>query len=103
MDIIAILFIIIFLLYISFFLGKIYGIALAGRHVKSLLNNSEIKRVNIIVSKNNDSYLVHGAETHEFIAQGKSKSEVLETLAIRFPMTNFMVDKTNLREVGFIE
>jgi hypothetical protein len=102
MDI-AIIFIIIFLFYISFFLGKIYGVYLAGRHIKSLLNNSEIKHVNIIVSKSNDSYLVHGAETNEFIAQGKSKREILEILAIRFPLVNFMVDKSNLREVGFIE
>ena len=93
---------VIFFLYISFYVGKIYGISLSSKYMKSLLFDKGFKQVNITITKNNDSYLVHGAETNEFITQGKNKKEVLESLAIRFPLTHFMVDKNNLKEVGFI-
>ncbi len=64
-----------------------------------LLN--KINRIDIIVTKTDDSFLVHGKNTNEFIIQGKSKEELLEKLAIKFPLTHFMVDHDNMREIGF--
>ena len=90
------------LLLICFYIGKLYGVHLSAEYVKSLLIKDGIKHVNIIITKDFDNYLVHSVETNEFIAQGKTRAEVLETLAVRFPLTNFMVDKSNLKEVGFI-
>ncbi len=99
---IMLFFLAMFILYISFLIGKVYGIFLSSKYMKSMLFDKGFKQVNITITKNNDSYLVHGAETNEFITQGKNKKEVLESLAIRFPLTHFMVDKNNLKEVGFI-
>lgn len=62
---------------------------------------SKINRIDIIVTKTGDSFLVHGKNTNEFILQGKSKEELLEKLAIRFPLTHFMVDHDNMRDIGF--
>lgn len=101
MEIVGYIILLLLCCHISFFLGKL---SKSFAIFKDLHNKGqEPKFVNIIISKTNDVFLVHGAETNEFITQGKTKSELIERLAIRYPNIKFLADKENLEAVGFIE
>lgn len=97
MDILFSLLQSIIILYIGFIIGKFFMFR------KMFIEHStpEISTVDIIITKHDDLYLVHGRHTNEFITQGKTKEDLLETLALRYPLTKFMMSDENVKELGF--
>ena len=70
------------------------------REVKQQLKKVEVM---IEISRHEDIFYVHDKSTGEFLAQGKTHSEIADVLLARFPGKVFMALPGNLEEVGFNE
>ena len=84
---------------IAFILGGKYGWGLrermAERHLTQLLKHVEIEeeqeelKMPISVEKHNDILFVYNKTTNEFLAQGKTATELSDALEKRFPGKRF--------------
>ena len=61
---------------------------------------SELIQINI--EQHNGMFYVYGREDNQFMGQGKSKEELEDALAKRFPGKRFACPEKTLKEVGFI-
>ena len=55
----------------------------------------------ISISEDQGTYLVHNAKTGEFMAQGRTHSEISDVLNKRFPGMFFTADADDLRKIGY--
>lgn len=101
---------IIFATMLVFFIGTIYGWALHQRMIARRIRNAlsslsekldgEVIQINI--EKHDDMIYVYNKETKQFMAQGKTRSEVENALADKFPGKRFAAPESEL-ESGFSE
>lgn len=93
---------------IVFIIGFLFGwFALRGvviyrmRNLKKILEDS-VARPEIMVnfSRSGDQIYAHNAETDEFLAQGTTKTEIVEQLQKRWPNVSFRATPANLKEVN---
>lgn len=62
---------------------------------------SQPEQIPIKVEKDNGIFFVYKVEDSSFLAQGKTKNDVVDILKERYPGTRFTVTPQNMREVGF--
>ena len=99
----------IILIVIFFALGWIGREAWAVRQVQKLwttaveaeMQEKKDSLVHIFIEKENDMFFVYDKSHNGFMAQGRTKEEVEENLAKRYPDQLFAARPENLREVGF--
>lgn len=63
------------------------------------LEDDTPKSVALVFEKVGDQIFAYTDEGHEFMAQGSSKEELIETLTSRFPSTSFTANSVNMSEV----
>lgn len=85
---------------VAFYFGYLFGGILTLKRLGDNIPTPPFLMVDILITKHNDIFLVHGKNTNEFITQGKSKSEILEKLALRHPYTKFMISAENIKELS---
>jgi hypothetical protein len=90
-------------------LGAIYGWYARERQAKrtidnffnqveeTIAENIEESILKINIEQHNGMFFVYDKETNDFMAQGKTKQELEENLAKRYPDKRFAADKENLR------
>ena len=95
-----------------FLVGTIYGWKLRERHSEKLLDgfmdklNTEVEQkisesvIYIDIEKQNGVFYVYDKKNKDFMGQGKSKEELEENLAKRFPNKKFLADSNNLKDMG---
>lgn len=67
-------------------------------------DEEEVNIVQVKIERNGDIFYLYNLETHEFLAQGKSKDEIQEFLKLRFGnkfTVSFHATSDNIKEVGF--
>jgi len=96
-------------LIVFWIMGAVFGWHARERHAKRTLDRffahieEEAEKevddsiIPIIIEKHNDTFFVYKKETNEFMGQGKTKRELEQNLASRFPEKKFAADKENLR------
>lgn len=60
----------------------------------------ELKTVDIDLVRIKDRLYAYDRSTHNFLAHGDTKAEVIDSLRARFPDTSFMARTSNLEELG---
>ena len=66
------------------------------------IRNTGDEMIPIVIEQQDDSgFFVYDGFDNSFMAQGKTKKELEENLARRFPHKKFMASPENLREIGF--
>jgi hypothetical protein len=96
-----------------FILGTVWGWNLRERHAERKVDSfmeeidSEVKRrmsdqmITINIEKQNGVFYVYNKDSNDFMGQGKTKQELEENLAKRFPDKKFVADTNNLKDMGF--
>jgi hypothetical protein len=73
--------------------------------LEETLDEPEMKvhdeQIQIKIEKDESGFFVYDLNTSEFMAQGKTRSQVEMALAKRYPGKQFAATPTNLREIGF--
>ena len=94
---------------IGFVIGWLVLRAIINLRVKRMLGSianepiptkPNIKIVNLNFTKYNGRVYVYDRESHNFLAHGDTKQEILDSLQARFPNTSFMANTAELKEVG---
>ena len=104
----------IFLVCMFFYVvGVVSGWRARERHAERVLSkfveqaqeeSKEVKKnmVRINIERHNDMFYVYDRDTNQFMAQGKTQTELEEILQKRFPGKRFGASEENLIEVGFL-
>lgn len=58
--------------------------------------------IHVEIIKEGDSFILYNADTHEFLAQGKTPEQVNSVLRERFPRTYFTATFENARDMGYL-
>ena len=99
----------IFLTYvIAVFMGMLYGWHARERHARRAIDRFFIKveeavsesspnRIPIVIERNNGVFYVWNKDDNTFMGQGKTKQELEEVLAKKFPDCKFAAEPENLK------
>lgn len=72
------------------------------KHVEEQIQEQVAQTVvKIIIEPHNDSYYVYSIEDRTFMAQGRTRDELEDNLAKRYPGKMFAATPANLKEIGF--
>jgi hypothetical protein len=61
----------------------------------------KLKELKVNIEKHNGRFYLYKQVDDQFIAQGATKSEVIELLKKSYPATNIVADPDNIKEVDF--
>jgi hypothetical protein len=61
----------------------------------------KVKELKVNIEKHNGNFYLYKQVDDQFIAQGATKSEVIELLKKSYPATNIVADPDNIKEVDF--
>lgn len=97
------------LLVVVWIMGAVYGWCARERHAKrsidkfmmhveeTVAEHIDESVIHINIEKHNGTFFVYKKDTSEFMGQGKTKQELEEVLAKRYPDKKFAADKEKLR------
>ena len=97
------------LLVVVWIMGAVYGWYARERHEKrsidkfmmhveeTVAEHIDESVIHINIEKHNGTFFVYKKDTSEFMGQGKTKQELEEVLAKRYPDKKFAADKEKLR------
>ena len=94
---------------IAVFMGMLYGWHARERHARRTIDkfmmhveetvaeHIDESVIHINIEKHNGTFFVYKKDTSEFMGQGKTRMELEENLAKRYPDKKFAADKEKLR------
>ena len=96
-------------IFITFMGGAVYGWNARERSAKKFVadylkqsaEKAQANTVSIRLSREGDQFLVHDADTGEFLAQGTDHKQISSVLSDRYPTKMFVAVPDNLKEVGY--
>ena len=96
---------------LSFFAGWVARERAAARRIDQILNETTEKvkdhiRENVIrikIEESKGSYYVYNLDNDSFMGQGKSRQELEDVLASKYPGKTFAAEHSNLVEMGFAD
>jgi len=103
----------ILLYFLVFIIGTVWGWNLRERHAERKVDSfmeeldNEVKRrvsdkmIPITIEKQNGVFYAYNKDSNDFMGQGKTKQELEDILAQRFPDKKFVADTNNLKDMGF--
>jgi hypothetical protein len=97
---------------VVFILGTVWGWNLRERHAEKQVDSfmeqidNEFKQrvsdkiIQINIEKQNGVFYVYNKENNDFMGQGRTKQELEDVLAQRFPDKKFVAETNNLKDMG---